>query len=437
MSSQSQATQQLSVPAIFRPLFKPARYKAAHGGRGSGKSWFFATAMVLEALNLADKGGLRAVCIREVQKSLKESAKRLIEDRIQALGVGPLFDVQTTQIGTPGGGLVMFQGMQDHTAESIKSLEGFQRAWVEEAQTLSERSLDLLRPTIRADGSELWFSWNPTRKTDAVDVLFRGEKGAPPGSIMVEANYFDNPFLPDVLRQEATLCLENDPDKFDHIWFGEYAKAFKGAYFAEMMSRARLQERIGKAFADPLMPVRAYVDIGGAGRNADAMAIWIVQFAGEAINVLDYIEGQGQVLAYYVAEMRRRGWTPKEITEVVLPHDGMNTNNVTGKRYKDHWEDAGYATRTLENQGKGAAMMRVEAVRRIFSRCSFDEKRCSAGLDALGFYHEKRDEQRNVGLGPDHDWSSHGADAFGLMAVDYEEPRKGSSVLNIPAFGAV
>lgn len=363
--------------------------------------------------------GMTAVCIREVQKTLAQSSKRLIEAKIRDLGVGDQFRVFQDKIQTPGDGLIIFQGMQDHTAESIKSLEGFKRAWIEEAQTLSHRSLSLLRPTIRAEGSEIWASWNPRRKTDAIDEFLREKR--PPGAVVVQANWRDNPWFPAVLEEERQLDLRLYPDRYDHIWEGGYVKALEGAYFAKVLSEARAQGRIGKVAQDPLLPVRAFWDLGGSGATADAMAIWICQFVGQEIRVLDYIEGVGQVLAYYVNELRTRGWG-KAIC--ILPHDGVNENNLTGKRYEDHVRDAGFEVEVVKNQGKGAAMMRIEAVRRIFHKCWFNDVACEAGIDALGYYHERKDENRNVGLGPDHDWSSHGADAFGLMAIKYEMPEE-------------
>lgn len=193
-------SRRIETPEAFEPLLAPARYKGAWGGRGSGKSHFFAQEVVLRCAKVP---GSRIVCVREVQKSLKDSVKRLVEDKIQSLGLGAHFDVKQAEISTPGGGLIAFQGMQDHTSESIKSLEGFTVAWVEEAQTLSARSLEMLRPTIRAPGSELWFSWNPRSATDPVDALLRGRE-APPGAIVVRANYSDNPFFPAELEQEET-----------------------------------------------------------------------------------------------------------------------------------------------------------------------------------------------------------------------------------------
>src|ERR1044071_10071225 len=184
----------LDIPTaeVFRPLLEPARYKGAHGGRGSGKSHFFGEMLVEDCL--AERGML-GVCIREVQKTLEQSSKRLIETKIHALKVNSEFRIYNDKIATPGDGLIIFQGMQDHTAESIKSLEGFKRAWVEEAQTLSARSLALLRPTIRAAGSELWFSGTPRRKNDPVDEFFRGESRTERAEV-VRANYSDNPWFP-------------------------------------------------------------------------------------------------------------------------------------------------------------------------------------------------------------------------------------------------
>jgi phage terminase large subunit len=207
---------------------------------------------------------------------------------------------------TPGDGVIVFQGMQDATAESIKSFENFRIAWVEEAQTLSHRSLSLLRPTIRAEASQIWFSWNPRRKSDAVDEFLRAKK--PDNAIIVQANWRHNPWWTETLDQERRLDLEIYPERYGHICEGEYAKAFEGAYFARQLEDARLQGRICRVGVDPVLPVKAFVDIGGAGHSSDAMAIWIAQFVGREIRLLDYIEGVGQPLGYYANELRRRGW---------------------------------------------------------------------------------------------------------------------------------
>lgn len=223
----------IATPRVFVPLLEPARYKGAKGGRGSGKSHFFAEAGVERMVADPDA---RIVCIREVQRSLKFSVKALVEAKIRALGVAHLFTILDTEIRRVGGsGVMIFVGLQDHTAESIKSLEGFDVAWCEEAQALSKRSLQLLRPTIRKPGSELWFSWNPNQPTDPVDELLADPAKRPAGAIVVHANYTHNPFCPPELKREAREDEARDPDDYAHVWLGAYdvksnARIFAGRY---------------------------------------------------------------------------------------------------------------------------------------------------------------------------------------------------------------
>ncbi|MGC9239872.1 MAG: PBSX family phage terminase large subunit [Acidithiobacillus sp.] len=207
----------IQTPRIFLPLLEPARYKGVYGGRGSGKSHFFAELLIERCI--AEK--IDAVCLREVQRTLDESVKKLLEDKIQSLGVGHLFTVQHNRILTPHDGRIIFVGMQDQNAQNIKSLEGFDIAWFEEAQTMSARSLELLRPTIRKPGSELWFSWNPDNEGDAIDQFLRGPS-RPPESIVIEANWRDNPWFPEELEAERRLDYEVFPGRYRHIWEGDY-----------------------------------------------------------------------------------------------------------------------------------------------------------------------------------------------------------------------
>jgi phage terminase large subunit len=414
------STLKIPTARIFEPLLSPARYKGAFGGRGSGKSHFFGELLVETCA--AERGAL-AVCIREAQRMLAQSSKRLIESKIASLGVGSKFRIFSDKIETPGDGLIIFRGMQDHTADSIKSLEGFRIAWIDEAQSLSARSLALLRPTIRAKDSELWCSWNPRRRSDAIDDFFRVRK--PEGAVVVNANWRDNPWFPLVLEDERQLDLSRFPDRYQHIWEGDYAKSFEGAYFAQMLAETRAQGRIGKVAADPLLPLRAFIDIGGAGALADAFTIWIVQWVGSEIRILDYYESVGQVLAFHVNWLRSKGYAQAIL---YLPHDGVNADAITGKRYADHLREAGFAVEPpVKNQGRGAAMMRIEALRRLGPQLWWNEATTEAGRDAIGFYHERKDDVRNVGLGPEHDWSSHAADALGLMAICYEAPGRGAN----------
>jgi len=259
----SSQTLQIDTPRAYLPLLNSSRYKGAHGGRGSGKSHFFAE-MVIERCIIQRTN---VVCIREVQKSLAQSVKRLLELKIEALGVGHLFEVLQTEIRGKNGSLIIFQGMQNHTADSIKSLEGYDIAWVEEAQSLSQRSLDLLRPTIRKDGSELWFSWNPNLDTDPVDAFLRCDN-PPPDSVVIEVNYFDNPWFPQVLKDEMEYDKRRDPDKYAHVWLGKYqrnsqARVFKNWKIEEFEAPPGSIYRMGAdwGFAvDPSVLVRARIE---------------------------------------------------------------------------------------------------------------------------------------------------------------------------------
>lgn len=416
-------TLDIQTARVFLPLCKPSRYKAAWGGRGSGKSHFFGEKLIEDAL--AEPGdnsgaGLRSVCIREVQKDLAQSSKLLIESKLQTFGVGEAdgFKVYRDVIETPGDGLIIFKGMNDYTADSIKSLEGFKRAWWEEAQSATLGSLNLLRPTMRAPGSELWFSWNPRRKSDPVDIMFRGDS-LPTDAVVVKANWRDNPWFTKELEQERQDCLRTQPDQYDHIWEGGYEQISAGAYFAACLVEARAQGRIGFVPADPLMSYRVFTDLGGTGAKADAFAMWVCQFIGLEIRVLDYYEAVGQPLAAHLHWLRSRGYT-HERASVWLPHDGDTNDRVIDVSFRSAFQQAGYGVTVVPNQGKGAAKLRIEAIRRRFPQCRFNEETTRPGLDALGWYHEKRDDERNMGLGPEHDWASHGADAFGLMAVSFE-----------------
>lgn len=256
-------TLEIATPRVFLPLLEPARYKGAHGGRGSGKSHFFAELLVERSI--MEKTD--AVCVREIQKSLDQSVKKLLEGKIESLNAGAYFEVQDAKIKSKHGGLIIFQGMQNHTADSIKSLEGYDVAWVEEAQSLSQKSLDLLRPTIRKPGSELWFSWNPSLQSDPVDKLLRCDK-PPLGAVIVQANYSDNPFLPDVLRDEMEYDRARDPDKYAHIWLGEYqrnseARVFKNWSIEEfdIDKNAVIRQGADWGFAiDPSVLVQCYIE---------------------------------------------------------------------------------------------------------------------------------------------------------------------------------
>ena len=250
------------IPRWFKPFLPPARYKGAYGGRGSGKSHAFASYIVIRCVSERTD----VVCLREVQRSLKQSVKKLIENKIEALGVGAHFEIQHDRIKGRNGSIIIFEGLANHTAETIKSLEGFDIAWFEEAQVASQRSLDLLRPTIRKPGSEILFTWNPRLSSDPVETLLRGPN-PPPDTVVHEVNFADNPWFPNVLKDEMEYDKRRDPDKYAHIWLGEYvrnseARVFRNWNVEEFEAPPGAIHRFGADWgfaSDPTVLVRCHI----------------------------------------------------------------------------------------------------------------------------------------------------------------------------------
>jgi len=248
--------------------------------------------------------------------------------------------------------------------------------------------------------------------------MFR-QKELPTGAKIVNSNWRDNPWFTKDLEIERQDCLRTQPDQYDHIWDGGYVSIIAGAYYADSLADAKAKGRIGRVGEDPLLTKRLFVDIGGTGARADAFSMWVTQFVGKEIRVLDYYEASGQPLSVHLAWLRGRGLSPDK-AQVWLPHDGATHDKVYDVSYESALRDAGYDVTVVPNQGKGAAKARVEAGRRLFPNIWFNQETTQPGIDAIGWYHEKKDEARGIGLGPDHDWSSHAADAFGLMCISYE-----------------
>jgi phage terminase large subunit len=289
---------------------------------------------------------------------------------------------------------------------------------VDEAEPVTEEAWLKLIPTLREEDSELWVTWNKERKTSATNKRF-GRPTNDDRTKIIEINWRDTPWFPSSLDRKRLKDKEERPEQYDHIWEGDYVTVVEGAYFAKGLIEAKEHGRITSVPLDPLMTIYAYWDIGGTGAKADATAIWIVQLIGKRINVLDYYEARHQPLATHIAWLRKRGYGD---AFCVLPHDGGSGEKVYDATYEGALTSAGFSVETVPNQGTGAASMRVEALRRLFPRIYFNESTTEGGRAALGWYHEKLDPDRGIGLGPEHDWSSHGADAAGLMAIHYTEP---------------
>lgn len=308
----------------------------------------------------------------------------------------------------------------DRNIDSIKSKARILLCWIDEAEPVTEEAWQKLIPTIREEGSELWVTWNPERKNSATHKRFR--VATADDMKVVQLNWRDNPWFPSVLDRERRADMEQRPDSYEHVWEGDFVSISEGAYFARQLTAARAAGRIGNVEPDPLMQYLAFWDIGGTGLRADARSIWVAQFIGPHVRVVDYQESAGQPLSADVSWLRERGYGR---AVCVLPHDGATNDRVHDVSYESALRDAGFDVVVVPNQGRGAARMRIEAARRLFPNIWFNAERCQAGLEALGWYHEKRHGDRDVGLGPEHDWSSHAADAFGLMCVAYEMPTDG------------
>lgn len=421
------ATARIELPEKLIPVFEgPADVRGAYGGRGSAKTRSFAKMAAAFGYKFGMEGVTgQIVCGRQFMNSLADSSleecKRAIEEEPW---LAAYYDVGDTYIKSKDGRIwFTFVGL-DRNIASIKSKGRILILWVDEAEPVTGAAWSIVIPTLREEGegwnAELWVTWNRARKNAAVEDRFANSSD--PLIKIVCLNWRDNPKFPAKLERERLRDLQDRPDQYDHIWEGGFVSVMEGAYYAKSIAEAKASGRIGRVPADPLMTIRLFWDIGGTGARADACTIWAAQFIGKEIRVLDYYEKVGQPLSAHIDWMRSRGYTTDK-AQVWLPHDGSSNDKVFNVSYESALKGAGYKVTVVKNQGKGAATARIEAGRRLFSSMWFNHATTEAGIEALGWYHERKDETRNIGLGPEHDWSSHGADSFGLMCVAYEEPK--------------
>lgn len=398
-----------NVPRKLKPLLFPKRYKGAYGGRGGGKSHFFAEEIILRCYERET----RVACIREVQKSIKNSVYRLLVDKIEKFGLQSEFEVLDTEIRGRNGSIIIFQGMQNHTADSIKSLEAYDLVWVEEAQTLSEFSFNLLRPTLRAKGSELWFSWNPRYKTDPVDKFFR--KDPPANAISVNINWQDNPwFKTDTeLYQDMLDDYERDPETAEHVWGGAYG-AGKGAILAKWVNKAEREGRVrNDVVFDPDGPdVELSSDIG----FHDTASWWCWQRKIGGYSLLGYVGASGMDADDWAPELVKKlaewGIPIERLGKIHLPPDAKAKTFTTKHSSVERLIGKFGASRISVNGGSKKADQ-VSAAREIIDRCEFHKTRCEDGLDGLVAWEYEWNEDTNVfSREPKHNWASHPSDAY-------------------------
>lgn len=389
-------------------LFKPARYKCAYGGRGSGKSWGFARALLLEGAQKT----IRVLCTREVQKSLADSVHKLLSDQIEAMGLSGFYEVQQNVIRGKNGTEFTFAGLQQHTVDSIKSYEGVDRVWVEEAHAVSKKSWDVLLPTIRKPGSEVWVTFNPQLESD--ETYKRFVTSPPPDCVAVLMNYTENPWFPQVLENERRHAQATmKPEEYGHIWEGKCMPAVQGAIYFDEVADAEAKGRIRDVPVDPLLKTHAVWDLGWN----DSMSIILVQRSASELRIVDYIEGSHRTLADYAADLKAM---PLNWGNDYLPHDGFTKDFKTGKSAQEILQ-ALQRKPVGDVQNPGVPRMDIEqgirATRMVFSRCYFDKNKTGRLIECLKRYRRHINQQTNEPGQPLHDEYSHGADAFRYLAL--------------------
>ena len=395
-------------PPAFKFLEEPARYKVAYGGRGSGKSWTFARILLIKGTEKK----LRILCTRELQRSIADSVHKLLSDQIATLGLESFYTVQKIGIEGINGTEFIFSGLQN--SSSLKSYEGVNYVWVEEAQVVSRHSWELLIPTIRAEDSEIWVTMNPELPTD--DSYQRWVVNPPPGAVVRKVNFDANPWFPEVLRREMEYCKETDPDLYNHIWLGCPVSMLAGAIFANELRRADAEERITRVAYDRTRPVDLYFDLG----FHDCTAIWMVQNFPLQYRLIDYLESSGRTIDWYIRQIQARGYM---LGTTHIPWDvGMHVTQLgSGRSVEELLRAAGLRVRIVPKLSTKADG--INAARTIFDLCWFDAERCADGIQRLRHYRYGEMHDGQATRLPLHDFASHGADAFISVAVMAKPPK--------------
>lgn len=395
----------IEFPEKLAFLFEPHRYKVAYGGRGSGKSWSFARALLL----LGAQRPLRILCTREIQKSIADSVHKLLSDQISSLKLSGFYEVQQSYIKGKNGTEFSFAGLQQHTVDSIKSYEGVDIVWIEEAHAVVKKSWDVLLPTIRKPNSEIWVTYNPQLESDETHERFVTKP--PPDCVSVLMNYNDNPWFPAVLDQERLHAQATmKPEQYAHIWEGKCMPAVEGAIYFEQMSQA--ESRIANVPHDGLLKTHVIFDLGWN----DAMTIILAQKMAGEIRIIHYIEGHQRTLAEYSAELKdlKLDGQPMNWGNVYLPHDGYAKRHQSGKSDAEVMGQLGWAVMPVPNMHVEQGINRV---REVFPRTYFNKDRSARLVECLKRYRRQINQQTNEPGAPLHDEYSHGADVMRYLAI--------------------
>lgn len=400
----------VEIPEKAAFLFEPARFKILYGGRAGIKSWSCARALLAQAR--ARK--LRIGCARETMKSLDDSVHQLLQDQIAAMGMGDFFLAQKKLIRAQNGSTFSYHGLRDRSVHNIKSLESVDILWIEEAQNVSKKSWNVVIPTIRKPGSEIWASFNPELETDETYQRFVVQP--PTGAVVVKTSYRDNPYLSAEIKQDMDDLKTKDPLEFEHVYEGVCRPAVQGAVYKEQLIAAEKEGRITRVPYDASRPVDTFWDLG----FGDNVSIWFAQSVGFEFRLIDFVSESLKDIGYYLAELSKR---PYNYRTAFLPHDARaKTLAAGGRSVQQLVEAGGYKVRIVPSLSLVDGMA---AVRTIFNRCWFDQEKCAEGIQALKHYRYEYDEQLGTfKRDPLHDWSSHPADAFRYFAVSIREPER-------------
>ena len=419
MSEVKSAIAKAQFPAKLECLFNPEhiRYRVLFGGRGGAKSWGVARALLIKSV----QNPLRVLCAREFQTSIKDSVHKLLSDQIIALGLDSFFEITQAQIRGKNGSEFNFVGLKNNVA-NVKSYEGVDICWVEEAQTVSRHSWNVLIPTIRKEKSEIWITFNPELETDETYQRFVAKP--PQNAIIQKINWSDNPWFPETLKDEKDALKSRDIAAYNTVWEGMCKQTVDGAIFGREMQLAEAENRIMNVPYDPVKPVHAVFDLGWA----DMTAIWFVQFIGMETRLIRYYEVNQTTMTEILAKMQTFGYVYDTLW---LPHDAQNKTLASqGRSIEDIVRSAGYKTRILE---RVPVVDSINAARTMFRSCYFDRENCHEGLQCLRHYRYEVDPETNqFSRTPLHDHYSHGADAFRYIGLMVNEPRQRRVQRQIP-----
>lgn len=404
----SQVTVRAEFPEKLGCLFHKSRYKVLWGGRGGAKSWAVARALLIQGMEKP----LRILCCREFQGSIRDSVHKLLSDQINALGFDSFYRVEQASIKGSNGTEFFFEGLK-HNVAKVKSFEGIDRAWVEEAQTVSKSSWDTLIPTVRKEGSEIWLTFNPELDTD--ETYKRFVLQPPEDAIVQKVNWADNPWFPDVLLKEKDALKARDPDSYLNVWEGHCRQALDGAVYAKELREATEQNRITKVPYNPLKPVHTSWDLGWS----DNTSIWFAQIVGFEYRLIDFYQNSQQTINHYLEILQSKKYV---YGTDYLPHDARAKQLGTGRSIEEIMRSSGRTIKVVPLLGINDG---INAARTIFSNCWFDAERCADGLQCLRHYRYEPDlDTGTLSRKPLHDWASHGADSFRYMALSLKDTAK-------------